>query len=184
MQLLPLIFLASAHILTSNAECIIQPITPTNINGFAPCSYGSLAAGCFCCPDDQTTCQSLIQVCSLGTGISYVCENNPQYLPGPSSSPTVTMSTLGTSTTENTETSSTSTSLQSFSGLSGSSPAAVSTLKPPITGNTATSSTSPTSSTSTSHSQSSSIFATRKGYGRTSKLVAIVVMIVFIFSQI
>jgi len=79
MQLLPLIFVASAHMLASNAECIILPITPNDINGLTLCGYGSLAAGCVCCPDNKSACLSPIQVCTLGVGLDYICENNPQY---------------------------------------------------------------------------------------------------------
>ena len=81
MQLLFLIFLASAQVLASDALCIILPVTPTESNGLAPCCYGSLTAGCVCCPNanGQTACLSPIQECVLGLGNEYICVNNPQY---------------------------------------------------------------------------------------------------------
>jgi hypothetical protein len=81
MQLLLLIFLVSVQVLTSNAQCIILPITPTDINGLTPCGSGSLTSGCDCCRGGQVACQHLIQECTPGLlGYNYYCTNNPAYV--------------------------------------------------------------------------------------------------------
>ena len=52
-----------------------------SLNGLAPCGYGSLTAGCVCCPnaDGKTACLSLIQKCVPGLDDGYICVNNSEY---------------------------------------------------------------------------------------------------------
>ena len=185
MQLLPLIFLVSVYVLTSNAECYILPITPTEYNGLTPCGDGGLIAGCDCCPDGQTACLNTVQVCAL-EGTSYICENESgsncasQGLADCGSGCMLSSATCcpgqevwcpaGYYCGANSNCFSDS---SSSSGGGSSSPAAP---KPSTPKNTAA------SSTSTSHSQSTSSVATRKGYSGISSLVTMVAMNIFMFS--
>jgi len=160
MKLLLLIFLASAQVLTSNADCSILPITPTVANGLTACGYGGLVVGCFCCPDQQTACQSLTQECTLGLGNNYICVNLPQYTDTLGGSSKATVPATSPSTTRPTATSPAATA-----------PALSSATRQ----NTAT------TSTSASPRQSSLSNATRRTCGGITSLVMMVVMNGFIF---
>lgn len=186
MQLLTLIFLASTYVLTSNADCSILPITPTEANGLTPCGYGGLIADCVCCPDGQTACLNTVQVCALGSGDDYICENEN----GPTCA-SQDLADCGSGCMPSSATCCPGQTIWCPAGYycgansdclidSSSSSVGSSSLPAPSTPTTKDTATSPTS---TSHSHSSSI-ATRKGYGGIGSLVTMIAMNVFIFSQL
>jgi hypothetical protein len=172
MQLLLLIFLVSAQVLTSNAECMILDITPTDTNDLTPCGIGSLTSGCYCCPGGQVACQELTQECTPGLlGDNYYCTENPAFVPS---------SVLSVSTTKTTAVSpATVVTVPAHSSSTTQNPATSHTTTASVL-NSATSKTTGTTPTSTptTHSQTPSSIGARKEHGGIRSLVA---MNVFIF---